>query len=222
MLNNLDFEKLFLLIFLIISIIIIAISINNDQLNETFVLKFDDTDTDQLESKIDNKLLGPNRYIYVNDFNEMVKHIRWIIYRDLYMYSKMCTDMNGSDGPQPNQNTFSCHNDANSMQDEIIKHVAEYIIDTVRTNYGINMHPYQVVGDFIFHLNLLEHVIYPLMYSGLYTIHGIQYFNPKMLENAVYYNLNVKDVLLETLLRRGIHLFPDTDTDGPYDIDDHL
>jgi len=57
--NNIDLTILFVLIFLIIIVIVIVVLIYDDSSNEGFVAKIDDTDTELLEIKIDDKLLQP-------------------------------------------------------------------------------------------------------------------------------------------------------------------
>lgn len=185
---------------------------NSDiQFNETFVGKYDDTDTDLLEIRLNEGLQSPIKYMKTQEFNKMIAIIRKIVYQDIIKYSKVCSDMNGSDGPQPNQMTLKCNTDSKAMQEEIVNHISEYIISHVKQTYKINLNPYQVTGDFMIHLNLLEDVIYPLLYSDLYTVHGIQYFDKKMLGDKVYSNLKIRDVLFTTLLRRGIEVVQDED-----------
>ncbi len=223
--HNLDTGNILFILFVVIIIIWIRIAYisNNtsyDIIGETFVDKIDDDNTDLLEIRLEDKLLGPMRYISVYNFNKIVETIRSIVYRDLYVYSKKCATMNGDDGPETSQMTLFCHNSINDIHEEIVSHIAEYVIDHIKSDYGVNLNPYQVTGDFMTQLNLLEDVINPLMYSNLYTVHGIQYFNEYMLEQKVYYNLKIRDVLYGTLLRRGIDVSPDIDTS--HEIDDHI
>ena len=81
----------------------------------------------------------------------------------------------------------------------------------VKQSHRVNLNPYQLIGDFMLHLNLLDNVIYPLMYSNLFTVHGVQYFNKNTLGEKVYFNLIIRDVLFTTLLRRGIEVIQDKD-----------
>lgn len=179
--------------------------------NENFVGKYDDSDTALLEIRLNEELESPMKYMTTQEFDEMIAKIRKIVYQDIIKYSKMCSEMNGDDGPQPNQMTLKCNTDPQGMQEDIVNHIAEYIIDHIKKTRGVNLNPYQVTGDFMIHLNLLEDVIYPLMYSDLYTVHGIQYFDKNILGEKVYYNLMIRDVLFTTLLRRGIEVIDDQD-----------
>jgi hypothetical protein len=212
-------EILFVVILFGVMVILIFV-LTPDSSNEYFVDKADDWDlnTDLLQTDYNDNpktltkvLLSSVKYMSVKDFNTMINTIRDIIYRDILNYSKTCADMNGDDGPQPNQMTLFCINDVQAMHEEIIDHIAEYIITTIKTKYDINLNPYQVTGDFMVHLNLLEDVLYPLIYSGLYTVHGLQYFDKTILKQKVQYNLLTRDVLYTTLLRRGLDVLPDAD-----------
>ncbi len=181
------------------------------QAKETFVGKYDDTYTDLLEIRINKHIPSPVKYMTTGEFTLMIAKIRKIVYQDIIHYSKVCSDMNGSDGPQPNQMTLRCNADPLSMQKEIVNHIAEYVIDHVKQSHRVNLNPYQLIGDFMLHLNLLDNVIYPLMYSNLFTVHGVQYFNKNTLGVKVYFNLIIRDVLFTTLLRRGIEVVQDKD-----------
>lgn len=178
---------------------------------EMFVGKYDDTETDLLNIRLNEELNSPLKYMTTGDFNKMIAKIRKIVYDDIISYSKVCADMNGVDGPEPNQMTLKCNVDPDAMQEDIVNHVSLYVISYVKESHGVNLNPYQVTGDFRIHLRLLEDIIYPLMYNDLYTVHGIQYFDKNMLGEKVYFNLQIRDVLFTTLLRRGIEVLQDQD-----------
>ena len=182
-----------------------------DVRSESFVGKYDDTDMDLSDIRLNEKLQSPVKYITTSEFNQMIEMIRRIVYQDIIDYTKVCSDMNGSDGPEKNQMTLKCNTDPQAMQEDIVNHIADSLITHVKKTYGVNLNPYQVTGDFMIHLNLLEDVVYPLMYSDLYTVHGVQYFNKKMVNDKVYSNLQIRDVLFTTLLRRGIEVIQDMD-----------
>jgi len=158
-----------------------------------------------------NLLLSPKHYISVNNFNCMVIDLRSLIVASLKEQVDNCRDMNGADGLEKTHMTFNCINDVESVQDVIINRLAAYIINDIKYVYKINMNPHLIISDFKNNLNLLEAVIYPLVYSDLYTINGIRYFTNYMLMNKVVNNLKLSDVLLTTLQRRGIDVLPDTD-----------
>jgi hypothetical protein len=213
------FDVEILLVSLLI-ILLIGLIYDSHSRGEHFQASFDDKNIDLLAIKAGEKLLNPTKYITVSDFNDMVMSIRQIVYQDIYLLSQVCSKMNGQDGPEKNQMTLFCIADVKGMQNEIVGHIANYVIDNVKSKYGINLNPYQVTGDFMVQLNLLEDVIYPLVYTNLYTVHGIQYFDLKMLQDKVYENLKIRDVLFGTLLRRGIDVSPDIDT--LHEVDNHL
>ena len=217
------FDVEFLLVSLLI-ILLIGIVYDYLSTGEQFQSSLDgallDNNIDLLAIKAGEKLLNPTKYITVSDFNDMVVTIRQIVYQDIYLLSQVCSKMNGQDGPEKNQMTLFCITDIKGMQEEIVSHIANYVIDNVKSKYGINLNPYQVTGDFMVQLNLLEDVIYPLVYTNLYTVHGMQYFDQKMLQDKVYENLKIRDVLFGTLLRRGIDVSPDIDT--MHEVDNHL
>lgn len=158
-----------------------------------------------------NLLLSPVHYISVNNFNSMVIDLHSLIVASLKDQVATCKDMNGDDGLEKTHMTFNCINDVEGIQDVVINRLAAYIIEYIKYVYKINMNPHLIISDFKNNLNLLEAVIYPLVYSNLYTINGIRYFTNYMLMDKVANNLKLSDVLLTTLQRRGIDVLPDTD-----------
>jgi hypothetical protein len=161
-------------------------------------------DTDQIYGMVNGISDSPVKLISTKDFDQMTTMIKNIIYNDIINYAKTCSTMNGSDGPEPNQMTLQCIADTMSMKDEITNHIAEYIIDQIGNKFNINLNPYQVIGDFMVNLDLINDVINPLLSSGLYTIHGIQYFDKNMLTNIISSNQDIQNVLYTTLQHRGI------------------
>jgi hypothetical protein len=111
----------------------------------------------------------------------------------------------------PHQLTLNCNNDVARMEQEIIHDMTMSVIKHISQKYQININPYQIIGDMAMHLNLSEDVLYPLMYSSLYTVHGIQYVTIEKIKDTVNHNLDVKDILYTTLGKRGIVIIPDHD-----------
>lgn len=153
-----------------------------------------------------------NNYLNVSEFNEMVNRIKQIISNSLIGLGSQCQAINGLEFDKlvENQITLSCHNDVAQIQEQIILAITRYIIGHIQNKFGININPYQIIGDMMIHLNLLEAVIYPLMYSTLYTINGIQYVTQSKIIDTVN-NLDIKNVLYTTLTKRGIKCIPDSD-----------
>lgn len=169
---------------------------------------------DLLMIQKDNKLQSPYRFISVAQFNKMIDSIRQIIHDDVIDFTKVCTDMNGDAGigEQNDQRmTLLCYDDTIAVENTIITHICDFIIDHIKAQYGINMNPYLVFSDFKVNFNISEDILYPLTDSTLYTVHGVRYFTEPMLNNLISQNLSVKNVLYATLLRRGIDVNPDSD-----------
>ena len=169
--------------------------------NENFS-KYDE-DTDQIYGMINGMIDSPVKFLSPKEFNYMVSQIKIIIFYDIMNYAKVCADMNGSDGPESNQMTIQCA-EPTAIKSEITNHVAEYIINTIRQKFNINLNPYQVVGDFMNNLDLIRDIIDPLLNTNIYTVHGIQYFDKNMLNNIIYSYQDIQDVLYTTLQKRGI------------------
>jgi hypothetical protein len=188
---------------------------------EKFVGKSDDLDSDQdlslLETNKSTLLQSPMKYIDTLAFNEMINSIRTIVYQDLLKFQSVCRDMNQvhTDGPEKaaddKQYTLVCLGDMSDLQASILDHIVMYIVDHIKEKYNININPYAMRSDLMLNLHLLDAVIYPIAYSGLYTVHGIQYFTESMLKQQISENLKIRDVLYSTLLRRGIDVTPDND-----------
>jgi hypothetical protein len=161
-------------------------------------------DMDQIYGMVNGIADSPVKLISTKDFDQMTTEIKKIIYVDIINYANTCSSMNGSDGPEPNQMTLQCISDTMSIKEDITNHIAEYIIDHISDKFNINLNPYQVVGDFMVNLDLINDVINPLLFSGLYTVHGIQYFDKNMLSKIISSNQDIQNVLYTTLQRRGI------------------
>jgi hypothetical protein len=159
----------------------------------------------------DQYLQSPLKYMGTMEFNKMVAVIKKIVYQDMINYAKVCASMNGVDGPETNQLTIQCITDPASIHQEIVENIADFVINHVKEHHKINLNPYQVVGDFMVNLGLLDFVINPLLYSNLYTVNGLQYFTKNMLAQKVNGNLKIRDVLYTTLSRRGIDVIIDSD-----------
>lgn len=163
-------------------------------------------------SDIHKELLALN-YIDSSYGMLMIRDIHGIIIDKIIEYARACSDMNGADGMSDGKinMTLACVNDPYVLEEDTNYEIAKYIIRTIRKMFNITMTPYIVIADLMRHLNLLEAVIYPLQFSGLYTIHGIQYTNRNMIKRMVETNLKVKDVLYTILSRRNIIIRVDTD-----------
>lgn len=153
-----------------------------------------------------------DNYLRVAEFTEMINRIKQIITVTLIDLGKECQNMNGLEYDRLGeyQITLSCHNDVAHMEELVILAITRYIIGYVQNKFGININPYQIIGDMMQNLNLLEAVIYPLMYSTLYTVNGIQYVTESRIRETVD-NLDIKNVLYTTLSKRGIVCIPDSD-----------
>jgi hypothetical protein len=181
--------------------------------DENFESDFDPK-LDLLMIQKDNKIQSPYRFINVEQFNKMIDSIRKIIHDDVVDFTKVCTDMNGDAGigEQNDQRmTLLCYDDTIAVENTIITHICDFIIDHIKKQYGINMNPYLVFSDFKVNFNISEDILYPLSDSTLYTVHGVRYFTESMLNNLISQNLSVKNVLYTTLLRRGIDVNPNSD-----------
>lgn len=153
-------------------------------------------------------------YLSNRVFIGMVHEIRRIIINKLVQYGKICQNMHGdevklADGKQAL--SLACQNNPWEIEESIIMNIVEYLRSFIQNKFNINLNPYIVIHDLMRHLNLLEGVIYPLQFSGLYTVHGVQYMNENIVTQMVNTNLDVKNVLLSILGRRGITLLVDTD-----------
>lgn len=107
--------------------------------------------------------------------------------------------------------SLACVTDPYDLRDQIIDGIYEMIYQYVKSRFGINMNPYVVYHDLHMHLGLMEGVIYPLQYSGLYTVHGVQYTNEDWIRTKVHDNIDVRHVLFTVLSRRNIEIEVDTD-----------
>jgi hypothetical protein len=144
----------------------------------------------------------------------LIRDIHNIISNKIISYAKTCRDMQGSeiklqDGVRAL--SLACVTDSNAMKDDISYEIFEYIHGYIRKRFKINMNPYTVLFDLDRQLNLLEAVIYPLQFSNLYTVHGIQYTTEEWIRRKVEENLKVKDVLMTIISRRNIEIELDTD-----------
>lgn len=227
-------SNLIIIIMIIIIIVIVLCSshktydtyrnINNYNYNynhknkEKFVGKSDclDSDCDDISLlKIDNNLLlPPVHYMSTNIFNKIIVDLQLLIVDTLQKQARTCSDMNGEDGLEKTHMTFTCINDIENVQTIVINHIAVYIMEYAKRAYNINLNPQLIISDFTKNMDLLENVIYPLLYSRRYTIQGINYFTSEMLINKVVNSLKLKNVLYTTIQRRGIEVLPD--------FDDHL
>lgn len=148
------------------------------------------------------------------EFIALVTQIKGLIANLIITYAKTCQDMHGDevklhDGKRAL--TLACVTNPYDLQEKIIDQVYEMIYQFVKSRFNISMNPYMVYHDLNMQLNLMEGIIYPLQFSGLYTVHGVQYTNEDWIRNKVQDNLDVSSVLMTTFSRRGIEIQVDTD-----------
>jgi hypothetical protein len=166
---------------------------------------------DLLSIKENENFLRAFKRMSVSQFNEMIDSMRNIIYNDIVKFSDTCTDMNEPGEPGEKRMTLLCYDDTESMENTILTHMCDYIIDHLKIEFGINMNPYYVFTDFKVNFNLTEDILYPLTDSTLYTVHGVRYFTKAMLARLINQNIAVKNVLYTVFQSRGIEVIPDID-----------
>lgn len=161
------------------------------------------------------------------EYLALVTEIKTAISNKIIDYAKTCQEMHGpvaKQGPMVGPSnypailhdgtqglTLACVTDPYDLKNKIIDDVYEIIYKYIKSKFNININAYAVYHDLNMHLNLLEGIIYPLQFSGLYTVHGVQYTNERWIRDKVQSDINVKDVLITTLSRRNIELEVDTD-----------
>ena len=144
----------------------------------------------------------------------LITEIEAFISNTIIDQARTCQDMHGDevqlhDGKRGL--SLACVTDPYDLRDQIIDGIYEMIYQYVKSRFGINMNPYVVYHDLHMHLGLMEGVIYPLQYSGLYTVHGVQYTNEDWIRTKVHDNIDVRHVLFTVLSRRNIEIEVDTD-----------
>jgi hypothetical protein len=167
------------------------------------------------------------------EYMALVTEIKTAIANKIIDYATTCQEMHGPvakqgpmSGPVVKQGpsnypailhdgkkglTLACVTDPYDLKNKIIDNVYEIIYKYIKSKFDINMNGYAVYHDLNMHLNLMEGIIYPLQYSGLYTVHGVQYTNERWIRDKIRTDVNVKDALLTALSRRNIELEVDTD-----------
>jgi hypothetical protein len=181
--------------------------------NESFIANHDDVLTDLLYIKNDDMFNSGMRYMSVSDFSDLLNQIRTLLVNKILEYSKNCQTMDGYSGLEKNQLSLKCYTSDEELEEDLILNISKYIINFLKSRYNITVNPYSILGDMMSHLNLMEDVLYPLMYSDIYTLHGEQYFTKEKVIEDVYYNLKLKDLLQTVLTRRGILVVIDHDDD---------
>lgn len=148
------------------------------------------------------------------EFIALITEIKDIIASKIIDRAKTCQDMHGTEdklGDGKQTLTLACETDPYELQDEIIASIYELLYDYIKKRFNIHLNPYIVYHDLYRTLNLMEAVIYPLQYSGLYTVHGVQYTTERWIRNKVQNDINVGDTLFTTISRRNIDIEIDTD-----------
>jgi hypothetical protein len=184
---------------------------NAYEYEERFVANYD-SDIDLFDINKDGYKLVDN-YMTVTEFSKMTNQIKLIVSNEIIKYGKQCQAINGEekDKIETQQLTLNCQNDVVGMEKDIIYAISNYVIDYIKNRYHIDINPYQIINNFYIHLDLKEDIIYPLLYSNLYTINGIQYFSKHMARKIVNENLHIDDLLYTTITRRGIIVIIDDD-----------
>lgn len=154
-------------------------------------------------------------------FMDMVTAINHIISQKIIKSAESCKDMHGEAGLHDNRLTdhgntgttltLQCVPDLFGLRNEIINDIYKFINNVVKKQYNIEIDPALAMHDLHRHLNLLEAVIYPIRYSKLYTVHGVQYVTENKIRQMVNTNIEAKDVLYTILTRRGIEIMNDDD-----------
>ena len=146
----------------------------------------------------------------------LVSEIKALISNKIIKYATTCQEMHGHESkPRLHDGkrglTLACVSDPYALESEIIDNIYEMIYQFVKHRFNINMNPYIVYHDLHMHLNLMEGVILPLQFSGLYTVHGVQYTNADWIRQKVHDNINVRHSLFTVMSRRNIVTEVDTD-----------
>ncbi len=175
----------------------------------------DDDVTDPSKERIHKNAVN---YYKVSEFTDMVLIIKQKISSMLIAYGKVCREQNGFDlvGDGVHMLSLNCITNPQEIEDTILMEVFKIIHKTIMDKYGINLNFHSVMSDLYNNLDLLEKVIYPLMYSELYTVNGIQYTTESRITDMVNQNLAMHDVLYTIISRRNIVLDMDTDRNIQY------
>jgi hypothetical protein len=144
----------------------------------------------------------------------LITEIKAYIANTIIKFAKTCQNMHGDevqlhDGKRGL--SLACVSDPYALKDQIIDGVYEMIYQFIKSRFNINMNPYVVYHDLNMHMGLMERIIYPLQFSGLYTVHGVQYTNEDWIRNKVHDNIDVRHVLFTVFSRRNIEIEVDTD-----------
>lgn len=196
---------------IVLACIVVLIFVLPHLQTEFFQSAPDDQSTSLLLIQEDKKLQDQYKYISVESFNAMIKTIQTIIYNDIVKFSKTCTDMNGYNEPGQERMSLQCYDDTIGIENVVITHICDYIIEHLKTKFKIRMNAYLIFSDFKVNFNLSEDILYPLSDSTLYTVHGVRYFTKTMLDTLISQNISIKNILYTILLRRGIDVIPDVD-----------
>lgn len=150
------------------------------------------------------------------EFLDLITVIKAQIADKLISYATTCKEMHGHEskprlGDGKRTLTLECVSDPYALQDELIKDTYNLIYDYIKDKFNINLNAYSVHHDLHMHMNLMEGLIYPLQYSGLYTVHGVQYTTADWIRNKVQNDIDVRNILMTVFSRRNIEIEVDTD-----------
>jgi hypothetical protein len=162
-------------------------------------------------------------YLPASEFLKIVSQINQKIITVIVGYGKMCQGTNGEDlfmgnenkrysGNSENRVSLNCVTNSQEIEDEALMGVYKIIFNEMYNRFKIKFNLHMVMHDLYNDLDLLEGIIYPLQYSQLYTVHGVQYTTVQNIQKMVDTQLRTKDVLYTIISRRGVVLINDTDT----------
>jgi transcriptional regulator NrdR family protein len=198
-----ELKYILIIIFLITIIIITKFCANEKFNNENFY------------SEINHDYKLSPHHIKTSEFNRMISEINYITYKSIYNMAYSCLEMNGNGKPSHyfgNQNiTLQCYNDDQEISNNVINKIHDYIQDKIKEYTNVNIQSSIIYHDLHKNLNLKQKIIYPLKYSGLYAKHKIQYVTSDMIKNTVIKNIDIKNILMTIISRRGIVLVNDSD-----------
>lgn len=201
-----------LYILLLVLLLVVCLNMNNQE-NYEVVYTNPCKKLTQQESEfpiVDNLT---TKYMTVTEFTQLTNEIKELIVKYLVEKGRKCHELNGTNIHEMNEKqlTLLCYSSVDELSESIILIIANHIIDYCRKRYNINVNPYYIITVFSSHLDLAEKVLYPLMNSQLYTLHGIQYFTQDIARKLVSENLYTNDVLYTVLTSRGIVVVLDND-----------
>lgn len=160
-----------------------------------------------------NTFMINKKTMITDNFIKMSNDIKQIVIDMIIEYAKKCNDMNGDEkvGITNYTLTLACNNDPEDMEQNIVNSITEYIRKEILNKYNVKINRLIIIHDLMKHLNLLEHVIYPLYNSKLYTLNDMQYITVDNIKKIVSNNLEVNNVLYTIITRGNISVIENQD-----------